>query len=77
MHLLKNFGTGGGAANLKTGSTGGAKSSYFSSLNLAYVWYKLVPKNRNRKRKKNQRKVKAHQKDLFLRNMHWTLISLQ
>jgi hypothetical protein len=37
MHLLKNFGTGGGAANLKTGSTGGAKSSYFSSLNLAYV----------------------------------------
>lgn len=38
MHLLKNFGTGGGAANLKGGpvATSGAKSSYFSSLNLAY-----------------------------------------
>lgn len=35
MHLLKNFGTGGGATNLKAGSAGGAKSSYFSSLNLA------------------------------------------
>jgi len=35
MHLLKNFGTGGGAANLKAGGSTGAKSSYFSSLNLA------------------------------------------
>ena len=36
MHLLKNFGTGGGAANLKSGpAPSGAKSSYFNSLNLA------------------------------------------
>jgi len=37
MHLLKNFGSSGGAANIKSGSsaTTGAKSSYFSSLNLA------------------------------------------
>ena len=36
MHLLKNFGTGGGAANLKGGPAAtGAKSNYFASLNLA------------------------------------------
>lgn len=37
MHLLKNFGSGGGAANSsKPGqSTAGGKPNYFSSLNLA------------------------------------------
>jgi hypothetical protein len=37
MHLLKNFGTGGGASisSKPSPSTGAVKSNYFSSLKLA------------------------------------------
>jgi hypothetical protein len=74
MHLLKNFGNGGGSSTSKPGqSTTAVKSNYFSSLNLAYKLINSDHKIQINKKKQSKRQIliksRGLQKDLYLRSL--------